>query len=96
MVSSLQESFFDISRDGSILMYDNAWSQSFPFRIPRKERLLVDRHAAKNVFDWLQQDQEGKVCRFTNDSPQHMSSGWLWRPGRCVVSLSRPVPQEQR
>jgi len=34
-----------------------------------KDRPLIDCHAPKNAFGWLMNDQEGKVCSFTNDMP---------------------------
>ena len=37
--------------------------------MPNKDRPLVDRHAPKNGVGWLLNDQQGKVCSFTNDSP---------------------------
>ena len=34
--------------------------------MPSKDRPLVDRHAPKNGVGCLLNEQEGKVCRFTN------------------------------
>ena len=37
--------------------------------MPNKDRPLVDRHPPKQGVGWLLNDQQGKVCSFTNDSP---------------------------
>ena len=37
--------------------------------MPNKSKPLVDRHAPKNGVGWLINDQEGKVCSFTNPNP---------------------------
>ena len=37
--------------------------------MPNKDRPLVDRHAPKKGVGWLVNDQEQKVCSFTNANP---------------------------
>ncbi|NOL46240.1 MAG: DUF1651 domain-containing protein [Synechococcus sp. MIT S9220] len=37
--------------------------------MPNKDHPLVDRHAPKNGIGWLLNDQEQKVCIFTNANP---------------------------
>ena len=58
--------------------------------MPNKDRPLVDRHTAKNAVGWLMNDQEGKVCSFTNDMPtQHAQ--WVIVETRPLRGRDQPV-----
>ena len=48
-----------------------------------KDRPLVDRHAPKNGVGWLMNDQEDKVCSFTNNVPT--------KKAQWVVVETRPL-----
>ena len=37
--------------------------------MPNKDRPQVERHPPKEGFGWLLNDQQGKVCSFTNANP---------------------------
>ena len=51
--------------------------------MPNKDRPLVDRHTPKDGVGWLMNDQEGKVCSFSNANPTAY--------GQWVVVETRPL-----
>ncbi|NOL47458.1 conserved hypothetical protein (DUF1651) [Synechococcus sp. MIT S9220] len=55
-----------------------------------KDRLLVDRHAPKNGVGWLRNDQEGKVCSFTNANPTTHAQ-WVFVETRPLRRNGQPV-----
>ncbi len=58
--------------------------------MPNKDRPLVDRHAPKNGVGWLLNDQEGKVCSFTNANPTAHAQ-WIVVERRSLRGGGQPV-----
>ena len=58
--------------------------------MPNKDRPLVDRHATKNGFGWLVNDQEQKVCSFTNANPTSHAQ-WVVVETRPLRGGGQPV-----
>jgi hypothetical protein len=66
----------------------------FTFRqrgdMPNKDKPIVDRHAPKNGVGWLMKDIEGKVCRFSNDTPTAHAQ-WVEVETRPLKGGGQPV-----
>ena len=58
--------------------------------MPNKDRPLVDRHAPKNGVGWLLNDQQGKVCSFTNANPTSHAQ-WVVVETRPLRGGGQPV-----
>ena len=58
--------------------------------MPNKDRPLVDRHVPKNGVGWLVNDQEGKVCSFTNANPTAHAQ-WVVVETRPLRGGGQPV-----
>ena len=61
-----------------------------PVGMPNKDRPLVDRHAPKNGVGWLLNDQQGKVCSFTNANPTAHAQ-WVVIETRPLRGGGQPV-----
>ena len=58
--------------------------------MPNKDRPLVDRHAPKDGVGWLMNDQDGKVCSFTNANPTAHAQ-WVVVETRPLRGSGQPV-----
>ena len=58
--------------------------------MPNKDRPLVDRHPPKAVVVWLMNDQEQKVCSFTNANPTAYAQ-WVVVETRPLRGSGQPV-----
>ena len=58
--------------------------------MPNKDRPLVDQHAAKDGVGWLMNAQQGKVCRFENDTPSAHAE-WVEVDTRLIRGGGQPV-----
>ena len=74
----------------ALLSANDADSHLDSFRMPNKDRPQVERHPPKKGVGWLLNDQQGKVCRFTNDSPTAHTQ-WVAEETRPLRGGVQPV-----
>ena len=58
--------------------------------MPNKDRPQVERHPPKEGFGWLLNDQQGKVCSFTNANPTAHTQ-WVVVETRPLRGRGQPV-----
>ena len=59
-------------------------------QMPNKDRPQVERHVPKSGVGWLLNDQQGKVCNFTNANPNSHAQ-WVIVETRPLRGSGQPV-----